>query len=263
MWQYRIIEMGFFHADGGAMFGAIPKKAWNRKYPSNENNCCVLSMNCLLVWNGDRVILFDTGVGTKDLGKLSYYCFSELKDISEVVRSNGFEPEEITDVVLSHLHFDHCGGCTYLDEKSNLKVTFPNAIHWVGETQWENYLNPNPLEKASYRKTDLMPVFGSNLLKLVQSDIELYPGLQISLFDGHSSGQLVSIIESEDEQILFLSDTIPTKAHFSNEWISAYDISPLDSLNAKMKIKKLIEKKNTRIVFYHDAYQKSFRYPIK
>ncbi len=260
MWQYRILKMGYFYADGGAMFGAIPKKAWSRKYPSNEENACLLAMNCLLIRNEKRAVLLDTGVGTKDLGKLSYYRFHDLKNIVELVRSNGLEPEEITDVVLSHLHFDHCGACTYLDKNNHLKVTFPNATHWVGASQWKNYLKPNLLEKDSYRKADLIPVFESQLLKLVSADFELYPGLNIHLFNGHSSGQLLSSIETEDSSIIFPGDIIPTKAHLSNEWISAYDISPLDTLDAKIKIKKEAENKNAQILFFHDAYHSSFKY---
>jgi glyoxylase-like metal-dependent hydrolase (beta-lactamase superfamily II) len=260
MWQYQILETGFFHADGGAMFGAIPKRAWSRKYPSDEQNCCVLAMNCLLVWNNEKVILLDTGVGNKELGKLSYYRFFEHKDIVNLVRDQRFEPEQITDVVLSHLHFDHCGGCTYKDENRNLKITFPNASHWVSTSQWNNYLHPNELEKDSFRAMDVIPVKEAGLLQWVDADFELYPGVNISLHDGHTAGQLVVSFKSEKAQtVLFPSDVIPTKAHVSNEWISAYDTHPLKSLEAKIKIKKEIENKNTCIVFYHDAYHQSFK----
>jgi glyoxylase-like metal-dependent hydrolase (beta-lactamase superfamily II) len=257
MIQYRILETGFFLADGGAMFGAIPKSAWNRKYPS-DRNCCPLAMNCLLVWNEDRVALLDTGIGTKDLGKLAYYHFQELKEPSDLIRSLGFEPPQITDVVLSHLHFDHCGGCTYKDELGNLQVSFPNARHWVGKSQWENYLNPNGLEKDSFRPQDMMPVMDAGLLRLVDSDFELFEGFHLKLFDGHTYGQLVSFIETgKDEILLFPSDVIPTRAHRSPEWISAYDIEPLKSLAAKIKIKELTAGKKGNVVFYHDNYAKN------
>ena len=159
MLEYQILKTGFFLADGGAMFGAIPKRVWKRKYPSDDQNRCCLAMNCLLVWNDNRVVLLDSGAGNKELGKLSHYEFQDKKDLRELISSQGFSPEQITDVVLSHLHFDHCGGCTYRDQEGNLQVTFPNARHWVGEKQWQNYLHPNALEKDAYRSDDMLPVF--------------------------------------------------------------------------------------------------------
>jgi glyoxylase-like metal-dependent hydrolase (beta-lactamase superfamily II) len=254
MFQYRILNTGFFFADGGAMFGAIPKRAWNRKYPSDGQNCCRLAMNCGLVWNNNRVVLLDTGAGGKDLGKLSYYRFHEEKDLTALIRAQGFEPEQITDVVLSHLHFDHCGGCTYQDAPGNLKVTFPDAVHWVGKSQWENYLQPNELEKDSFRPQDMMPVFEAGLIRLIDNDFELFDGFRLKLFDGHTTGQLVSLIETtNDELLLFPGDVIPTKAHLSDEWISAYDIQPLESLAAKAKLKAIVAGKKTNMLFYHDA----------
>lgn len=264
MIQYRILETGFFLADGGAMFGAIPKRAWSRKYPSDEQNCCLLAMNCLLVWNEDRVVLLDTGVGSKDLGKLSYYQFSRLNDIADLVRNQGFEPDQVTDVVLSHLHFDHCGGCTYRDSLDRLKITFPKAMHWVGKSQWESYLSPNELEKYSFRAQDMLPVAEAGLLRLVDVDFELFEGFGLKLFDGHTQGQLVSFIETgEDKICLFPGDVIPTKAHLSGEWISAYDIAPLESLAAKTKLATFGTGKKETFVFYHDAYTSIFHSTTK
>jgi glyoxylase-like metal-dependent hydrolase (beta-lactamase superfamily II) len=257
MIQYRILETGFFLADGGAMFGAIPKRAWSRKYPSDEGNCCRLAMNCLLVWNENRVVLLDTGVGNKDLGKLAYYHFQDLNEPTDLIRSQGFEPHQVTDVILSHLHFDHCGGCTYKDESGKLQVTFPNARHWVAKSQWENYLHPNGLEIDSFRPQDMLPVMEAGLLRLVEDDLDLFEGFHLKLFNGHTPGQIVSLIETgENEILLFPGDVIPTKAHCSPEWISAYDIAPLQSLAAKLKLKELTEGKKGNWVFYHDAYHR-------
>jgi len=240
------------------MFGAIPKRAWSRKYPSDEQNRCCLAMNCLLVWNDSRVILLDTGVGNRELGKLSYYGFKDRKDLRELIGLHGFSPEQITDVVLSHLHFDHCGGCTYRDEAGNLQVTFPNARHWVGEKQWQNYLHPNALEKDACRPDDMMPVFDAGLIHRIDSDFELCAGFDMKLFDGHTKNQIVSFVISSDRQkLLFPGDVIPTKAHLSDEWISAYDIEPLQSLDAKIKIKKWTKQEKVTIIFYHDLYHLS------
>lgn len=260
MWQYKVLTSGFFHADGGAMFGAIPKRAWSRKYPSADDNTCRLAMNCLLVWSGQRAILLDTGVGSKALGRLAYYHFCDVQDITERVRTQGFEPEQITDVVLSHLHFDHCGGCTCRDAGGNLRITFPNARHWVGKRQWSNFVNPNSLEATSFRPDDLFPVSESGLLQLIDNDIEIAPGFQLSIYDGHTDGQLVSSFQTEAGTGIFAGDVIPTRAHLPNDWISAYDIRPIDSLEAKVRLKKKMKTTPSRLFLYHDAYDSSIEF---
>jgi len=258
MMEYQILQTGFFLADGGAMFGAIPKRAWSRKYPADEENRCCLAMNCLLVWNENRIVLLDTGVGNKELGKLSYYKFRDKKDLRELVSIQGFSPEQITDVVLSHLHFDHCGGCTYRDKDGNLRIAFPNATHWISEKQWQNYLHPNTLEKDAFRPEDLLPVFDAGLIHRIDSDFELFENFYLKLFDGHTQSQIVSFIKMEGRQeLLFPGDVIPTKAHLSDEWISAYDVEPLKSLAAKIELKKWTEQKNIKTIFYHDFYHLS------
>jgi glyoxylase-like metal-dependent hydrolase (beta-lactamase superfamily II) len=255
MIQYRILRTGFFEVEGGAMFGTIPKRAWKRMYESDSGGNCLLAMNCVLVWNEKRVVLLDTGIGTKDLGKLSYYNFQYLKEITNLIRMQGFEPEEVTDVVLSHLHFDHCGACTYTQD-GRTNITFPMARHWVSKTQWDNYMNPNELEIHSFRQQDMMPVWRSGLVELIDSDYELFKGFNLSLFDGHTKGQIVSFIELGNKEILLFSgDVIPTRANFSDIWISAYDIEPLESLAAKRTIKEWTKGERVNYVFYHDAYE--------
>ena len=253
MIQYRILETGFFEVEGGAIFGTIPRRAWKRMYGSDSDGNCLLAMNCLLVWNEKRVVLLDTGIGTKDLGKLSYYNFQGLKEITNLIRLHGFEPEDVTDVVLSHLHFDHCGACTYTRD-GYTAVTFPTARHWVSKVQWDNYMNPNDLEIHSFRQQDMTPVWRSGMVELIDGDYELFDGFNLSLFDGHTKGQIVSFIELGNKEILlFPGDVIPTKANFSDIWISAYDIEPLESLAAKRTIKEWTKGERVKYVFYHDA----------
>ena len=148
----QIIDTGYFYADGGAMFGAIPKTAWSRRYPSNETNGCVLAMRSLLVSNvPEKVILIDNGAGTKHLRQLSYYNFFDLVDLGEELHKRGISPGLVTDVVLTHLHFDHCGYSTLKNEETGeIYPAFPNATYWVSRKQWDNYLHPNALEKDSY-----------------------------------------------------------------------------------------------------------------
>ncbi|MDH8701849.1 glyoxylase-like metal-dependent hydrolase (beta-lactamase superfamily II) [Dysgonomonadaceae bacterium PH5-43] len=257
MWNFKIIETGFFDADGGAMFGAIPKRAWSRKYKSTDDNCCKLAMNCVLLWNENRRVLIDTGVGSKDLGKLSYYNFSELVDIRHAIKAHGFSPLDITDVVLSHLHFDHCGGCTYLDCFGELRVSFPAAMHYVSRAQWENYKRPNVLEKDSFRPEDMTIIEASKLLTLVESDGEIIPNLSVALAGGHTEGQLVVSFESGGNLILVPGDVVPTSAHRSDLWLSAYDVSPLRSVGDKIKLKEIAKNRPSTTIFYHDAYNKS------
>lgn len=253
MIRYKILETGIFHADGGAMFGAIPKKAWSRKYPADINNCCRLAMNCVLVWDEQRVVLLDTGVGNKSLGDLSYYNFCEEKNLLELLREEGFQPEQITDVVLSHLHFDHCGGCTAEVNAFETKVVFPKARHWVSKTQLQSALNPNELERDSYRLKDITTIMSAGLLRLIDADFQLFEGFQLKIFEGHTRGQIVSFINTGEELCVFPGDLIPTKAHLSNTWISAYDVEPLKSLEAKKQFKELLKGEKIRILFYHDS----------
>jgi glyoxylase-like metal-dependent hydrolase (beta-lactamase superfamily II) len=255
MIQYRILKTGFFTVEGSAMFGAIPKQAWRRRYKSDNEWNCLLAMNCLLVWNENRVVLLDTGIGSKELGKLSYYKFNHLQNLEDLIRLCGFEPEQITDVVLSHLHFDHCGACTHLKE-GQLEITFPKAQHWVSRSQWESYLNPNELERKSFRKQDMMPVRKSGLIRLIEDDYELFDGFKMSIFNGHTKGQIISFIKlGEKATLIFPGDVIPTKANFPDTWISAYDIEPLESLCAKKALKKRTKGECVNYVFYHDAYE--------
>ncbi|MDR0413371.1 MAG: MBL fold metallo-hydrolase [Dysgonamonadaceae bacterium] len=258
MWQYQVLKTGFFRADGGAMFGMIPQRVWQRRYRADAANRCILAMNCLLLWNDTRVILLDTGVGTKDLGVLSSYHFRDTEDIAAGVRKARFAPEQVTDVVLSHLHFDHCGGCTHKDRAGKLLVTFPQAMHWVGESQFTNYLSPHTLEKSSYRPADFMPVAESGRMTLLRDDSELYPGLRVSLHDGHTPGQIVVAFKASAGTVVFPGDVIPTKAHWSGEWISAYDTHPLESFDAKAALKQQLKKENAAVVFYHDAYTEMY-----
>lgn len=255
MIHYRILKTGFFTVDGGTMFGTIPKRAWKRVYKTDDEGNCLLAMNCLLVWNEARVVLLDTGIGTKDLGKLSYYNFLRIKELTDLIRLHGFEPEQVTDVVLSHLHFDHCGACTYTQD-GQTGITFPNARHWISKAQWDSYIDPNDLEIYSFRQQDMMPVWEHGSVQLIDDDCELFKGFNLSLFNGHTKGQIVSFIDLGDkETLLFPGDVIPTKANFSNMWISAYDIEPLESLAAKKRIKEWTKGERVRYVFYHDAYE--------
>lgn len=254
--KIELIESGYFLADGGAMFGAIPKTAWSRRYPSNEANQCILAMRCVLVTSDSgRVILIDTGAGNKQLKSLAYYKFSDMIDMEKALESKGVSREMVTDIVLSHLHFDHCGYATIIDSESGKTIpAFPNANYWVGETQWTNFIHPNPLESGAYFPENLLPVYDAGKLNLVSEDTLLCDGIQLRLFDGHTPGQLAVYMKNPSGTIVFAGDVIPLAASVSAEWISAYDTFPTISYQEKIRMLEEAVQKKQVLIYCHDAY---------
>lgn len=256
--EIDLIDTGCFYADGGAMFGAIPKTAWSRRYPSNEKNGCVLTMRSLLISKyPEKIILVDNGAGNKHLDQLSYYNFFNLVDLEEELRKKGITPEQVTDVILTHLHFDHCGYSTRKDEKTGeLYPSFPNATHWVSRKQWENFLHPNPLEKDSYFMENMQAIADKGLLRLIDTDTKLCPDIELRIFDGHTPGQLVPYITTSEQTFVFAGDVIPLVASVSPEWISAYDTYPVTSYLEKIRMLEEAAREGQVLIYCHDAYTK-------
>lgn len=253
MFDVKIIETGYIMADGGAMFGAIPKRAWKRKYPSDEENLCPLAMRCLLAINSDRKILVDLGMGDKYLKQMAYYQPKFLVDIRTKLAEYNYSADDITDVVLSHLHFDHCGYATRINENEKIVPTFPNAKYWLSELQWNNLFNPNKLEKDSLLKDNILPINEAGILNLVKEDISIIKGFDLRIFEGHTHGQLVPFIQCKNETVTFPGDLIPTSAHVPLEWISAYDLSAETSVNEKLRFLNEAADNNYTLIYYHDA----------
>ena len=250
------IDTGYFYADGGAMFGAIPKTSWSRRYPSNAQNGCVLAMRSLLIEADGRIILVDNGAGYKHLKALSYYQFFDLQDLHEALRKRGIEPTDVTDMVFTHLHFDHCGYTTLQDPQSDaLRLAFPNANHWVSRRQWENFRQPHPLEQGSYFPEDMELVETSGRLRLVEEEeMTLTPHVRFRLFDGHTPGQIALYCDLPERTYLFAGDVIPLAAHLSLAWISAYDDAPLRSYEAKERMLAEAVAHKQAIIYCHDAH---------
>ena len=250
------IDTGYFYADGGAMFGAIPKTSWSRRYPSNAQNGCVLAMRSLLIEADGRIILVDNGAGYKHLKALSYYQFFDLQDLHEALRKRGIEPTDVTDMVFTHLHFDHCGYTTLQDPQSDtLRLAFPNANHWVSRRQWENFRHPHPLEQGSYFPEDMELVETSGRLRLVEEEeMMLTPHVRFRLFDGHTPGQIALYCDLPERTYLFAGDVIPLAAHLSLAWISAYDDAPLRSYEAKERMLAEAVAHKQAIIYCHDAH---------
>lgn len=252
MFLIHIIESGYIMADGGAMFGAVPKRAWARKYKSDEDNLCRLSMRCVLAVSDQKRILIDTGMGCKHTKKVAYYQPQHLQDITDALKHYGYTAEDITDVVLTHLHFDHCGGATYRDSAGRLVPAFSNARYWLSRKQWDSLQNPNKLEEGSLFADNILPVYEAGQLQLVDMDTILCDGFQLRLFDGHTTGQLVAYIDTERERYVFAGDVVPTVAHISLGWISAYDICALTSLTEKERLLEEVVENDYIIIYCHD-----------
>lgn len=251
-----LIDSGYFYADGGAMFGCVPKTAWSRRYPSDKDNGCILAMRSALIFTDcGKIILVDNGAGTKQLKQLKSYRFFNLIDIKEAFKAHNITQEDITDVILTHLHFDHCG---YTTQKSadtqNYTPVFPNATHWVSHSQWTNFLSPNALEKNSYFPENMEAIQETGLLRLIFNDTPICPGITLRLYNGHTPGQIVPYIETTEHTFVFAGDVIPLAASISAEWISAYDVQPLISYEEKTRMLKEATEKNQAIIFCHDAY---------
>jgi glyoxylase-like metal-dependent hydrolase (beta-lactamase superfamily II) len=259
--MFKLINTGHFYADGGAMFGAVPKVAWSRSYPSDDRNLCVLAMHAGVVKTKDgRIIVIDPGVGRDGLDKSPavYYRFHDTKDIVEELHLTGISPEEVTDVVFTHLHFDHCGAAVQINVAGAAKPVFGNAIHWVSRAQYESERKPHPLEKDSFLPENTAVLEKAGLLRMVESTIQPFDGLRIELFDGHTLGQIAATVFPEDESagsILFPGDIIPLASHIIPERISAYDLYPALSYFGKISILEKAAKENRLLVYYHDVYK--------
>ncbi len=250
------IETPQIKLDGGALFGLVPKWMWKNKYPADENNLCNCAVRSLLFDDGERVVLIDTGVGTK-------YSKEELEknfivydnNLEENLEKQGYKPEDITDVILTHLHFDHCGGTTkYNTDKTKLLLTFPNADHHIAKSQWENAMNPNFRERASYSRENIEPLIGSKKLKLIAENSVIGKKIHVKIYNGHTQGLLVPVIKYKDKEVAFPGDLLPLKALLPLAWISAFDVRPLETLEEKKKFLEESFENNRIIVFQHDYY---------
>lgn len=250
------INAGEFYCDGGAMFGVVPKRVWSKRYPCNDDNFCKLVMRCLLVETDERLMLIDTGCGDKQLDYLKYYKFSGVVNFEVELQRLGYSCSDVTDVVFTHLHFDHCGGATRYDENNQLVLTFPNAKHWVGEAQWHNFLNPNVREGNSYFSENMLPIEAAGKLQLLTQNTYITPEVELRLCHGHTKGQIVTLMNNValDEKTCYLGDVIPMAAALPIAWVSAYDTDPVKSMEEKELLLSEAAKEDWTLFFEHDAY---------
>lgn len=253
------IETGFFSTDGGAMFGIVSKKVWSNKYPSDSDNRCPLAMRILFVDMGEHKVLFDTGVGAASVHGMEYYKFRDRTDIKTELEKIGYKIDDVTDVVLSHLHFDHCGGCIIPDGQGKFKLTFPQAVYWASRAQFNLSFSPSLWESDSYSPAVSKLLSDSGRLNLLDKDAVLFEGVSVKLVDGHTSGQLVSYINTGDNTIIYCGDVIPMSTHIMPLCIAAVDNNAETSVNEKVKILEDAACKDYILFFFHDAVNMAAR----
>jgi len=266
------INTGYFKLDGGAMFGVVPKSIWNKLNPADENNMCNWALRCLLIEDEGRLILVDTGMGDKQDAKFfGHYYLHGDDTLDKSLAQNGFTRDDITDVFLTHLHFDHCGGCI-TKEGDQLVPAFKNAVYWSNENHWKWATNPNDREKASFLKENILPIQESGQLKFVEhwinrshtkpdrhvtidgklKTVSFSKNIEIIYAEGHTSSMMLPKINYNGKTIVYMADLLPSVAHLPLPYIMAYDMFPLTTLNEKKAFLTEAEKNNYILFFEHD-----------
>jgi len=252
--KFTALETGNFKIDAGPMFGVIPKSMWSKVYESDENNMCIMANRCLLVETDNKLILVDAGIGNKVNDKLvKHFCLKKEENIVAAIYKAGYKPEDITDVIFTHLHWDHCGGAIdYTDETcTETSLVFPQAVHHIGSKQYDWALNPNKREAAAY-PPNYIASFKNAKLNLIENNCKLIPNVEVFLSDGHTPGQLIPVFKSNNYNLAFMGDLVPTSAHVPLLWVSAYDVYPLSTINEKERFLEIAYQNNYILMFEHD-----------
>lgn len=250
----HVLNTGFFKLDGGAMFGVVPKSIWNKINPADEKNLCTWAMRCLLVEDQDRLILIDTGIGDKQDQKFfGHYYLSAMKTIPELLTPLGYKAEDITDVFLTHLHFDHCGGAV-VRKNNELAVAFPNATYWSNQKHWDWAVNPNEREKASFLKENILPIQESGKLRFLETKdgVKLTENFAVRYVNGHTEAMMLPQILYKNRTIVYMADLLPSIGHIPIPYVMAYDMFPLTTLMEKKVFLEEAVLNNYILFFEHD-----------
>ena len=251
--QLHAIETGHFKLDGGAMFGVVPKPLWERTNPADEMNRIKMAARSLLIEDGNRLILIDTGMGNKQSEKFfSHYALWGNDDLDSSLKEKGFHRNDITDVVFTHLHFDHCGGSIIRNEKGIYEPAFKNAYFWSHKDHWQWALEPNVREAASFLPENILPLSESGQLNFIQ-DAKKELGFNVLLMDGHTEKQLLPVIQYKNKTIVFAADLIPTTGHLPIPYVMGYDTRPLLTMKEKKNFLDTAVKKEYLLFLEHDA----------
>ena len=250
------IETGNFKLDGGAMFGVVPKTIWQKTNPADSNNLIDMSMRCMLIEDGKRLILIDTGLGSKQSDKFfGYYHLFGNFNLESSLAKHGFHRDDITDVFLTHLHFDHCGGVIeWNSQKTLLQPAFKNAKFWSNDNHWKWALEPNPREKASFLKENINPIRESGQLNFITNNSLEQIGFNVLLMDGHTEKQMLPKLSYQGKTIIFMADLLPTIGHIPLPYVMGYDTRPLLTIKEKAIFLKEAADNNYYLFLEHDAY---------
>jgi len=241
--------------DGGVAFGVVPQTIWKKLAEPDENNLVNITTRCLLVDDGDRKILFDVGMGRKQSDK--FYSFRYLfgnESLENSLEKYGYSSDDITDVVFTHLHDDHCGGAIELDQKGQPELVFKNAIHWCSAEQWKWANDPNKREIGSFFKINFVPIMEAGKLNFIKSEGKFSENISFRLMNGHTQGQIIPIISTNNKTYVFMGDAIPSSANIPLPFIASVDIQPLEALNEKEQILTEAADNGYYLVFEHDYY---------
>ena len=259
--KFYPIEAGNFKLDGGAMFGVVPKPIWSRTNPADSNNMIDIASRCLLIENGDRLTLIDTGMGNKQSDKFFgyYYPWGNFT-LEKSLKEKGFHKNDITDVFLTHLHFDHCGGAVQRNKnQTGYEPTFKNATYWSNAKHWNWATKPNRREKASFLSENILPMQESGQLKFVGDPKEYFSTaneLDFGIFfaDGHTEKQMIPLIDYKGKKIVFMADLLPTAGHLPLPFVMGYDTRPLLTLPEKEMFLNMAADNNYYLFLEHDAH---------
>jgi glyoxylase-like metal-dependent hydrolase (beta-lactamase superfamily II) len=251
------LDTGLFKLDGGAMFGVVPKSMWQKLNPPDANNMCTWAMRCLLIEDGNRLLLVDNGIGDKQDEKFRGHFYLHGDDtLEKSLRQRGFTSTDITDVFLTHLHFDHCGGSVTRSAAGKLELAFPNATYWSNEAHWDWAVQPNPREKASFLKENILPIQESGHLRFVDAaagvPAELPQFREIIFADGHTEKMMVPVLDYKGRRLAYMADLLPSVGHIPLPYVMSYDMRPLVTMTEKEAVLRRAADENWVLLLEHD-----------
>ena len=255
--KIHTIDTGLFKLDGGAMYGVVPRSMWQKLNPPDANNMCIWAMRCLLIEDGGRLLLIDNGIGEKQDEKFRGHFYLHGDDtLEKSLRKLGFTSADITDVFLTHLHFDHCGGSVVRRPDGVLQLAFPNATYWSNEAHWNWAVEPNPREKASFLKENILPIQESGHLKFIDLQGGVPDALpqfsEIIRADGHTEKMMVPLMEYKGRKLAFMADLLPSAGHVPLPYVMSYDVRPLITMTEKEAVLRRAAEENWVLLLEHD-----------
>ena len=256
--KLHVLDTGFFKLDGGAMFGVVPKQIWQKTNPADDLNLCTWAMRCLLIEDGEKLILIDTGIGNKQSEKFfSHYHLQDTQTLDQALALKGFQRANITDVFLTHLHFDHCGGSIeYNSTREHFQPAFPNAKFWSNANHWKWATEPNSREKASFLSENILPIQESGQLNFIERVHNVSPtplGFDVLFVDGHTESMMIPHINYQGKTLVFMADLLPSVGHIPLPYVMGYDTRPLLTMTEKELFLKTAADHGYVLFFEHDS----------